>query len=436
MLVAAFPLQFARLNADLTEDRNFRGTYGELEGDSGFIIDRLALQPDGKILAAGRGRRHALVRFRQDGLIDSTFVTGQGFDGALTAIVPEGNGRILVAGTFRSYNGVARAGFARLNADGSLDPSFVPPAVPVLGGWPTAVAFDADGGILATGRSLSFPVPGATGLVKLENAVSRLSNGSVRTLAGTGDRTLVVGFAIAGTGSKQVLLRAIGPSLQLFGVSGALADPQLRLFNGVGASIAFNDDWSGDGAVVAATQRVGAFPLAGGSRDAVVLAPLSGPASYSAHVGAASATGIALLESYDADAITSAARLSNLSARSQVGTGANLLVVGFVIEGNAPKTVLLRGIGPGLAPFGVTDALIDPQLRLYNRNANVLHANDDWGGASDLAAAFRQTGAFALAPNSRDAALLVTLAPGLYSAQVSGVRETTGVALVEVYEVP
>jgi hypothetical protein len=128
--------------------------------------------------------------------------------------------------------------------------------------------------------------------------------------------------------------------------------------------------------------------------------------------------------------------LVNISARTQVGTGENVLVIGFVITGTGSKTILLRAVGPGLTQFGVGGVLADPQLRLFNAAGAQTDINNDWGGSAALAANFAQSGAFALPATSKDAALVVILPPGAYTAQVSGVADTTGVALVEVYELP
>ena len=142
------------------------------------------------------------------------------------------------------------------------------------------------------------------------------------------------------------------------------------------------------------------------------------------------------MEVYDADTNRDT-RLINVSARNNVGTGSNALIAGFVITGNAPVQLLIRGIGPTLSTYGVGGVLADPKLQIFDSNAQVLVQNDDWGGSAAVAVAASQVGAFPLNdPASKDAALLVTLLPGTYSAQVSGQGGTTGVALVEIYEVP
>ena len=268
---------------------------------------------------------------------------------------------------------------------------------------------------------------------------ARLANVSVRSGAGVGDQTLIVGLAVGGTGTKQVLVRAIGPGLTQFGLTGALADPQLRLFNAAGVQTNLNEDWGGGATLSEAFSTVGAFGLPAASKDAALLVPLVAGA-YTAQVSSAAGTGTALLEAYDSDASVTTARFVNISARTQVGTGDNILVIGFVVTGTGSKNVLIRAVGPGLAQFGLGGVLADPQLRLFNAAGVATDTNDDWASTPALAAAhgtaFSQTGAFGLPATSKDAALLVTLQPGAYTAQVSGVTGTTGVALVEVYEAP
>ncbi len=131
----------------------------------------------------------------------------------------------------------------------------------------------------------------------------------------------------------------------------------------------------------------------------------------------------------------------NISSRGQAGTGENVLVGGFVVTGNSPKKLLIRGIGPGLAAFGVSGTLADPILRIY-QGTTIIGVSDNWSAVSNadvaaLNAAMSATGAFALPAGSLDAAIILTLAPGQYTAQVGGADGTsTGVALVEIYEIP
>jgi hypothetical protein len=224
-------------------------------------------------------------------------------------------------------------------------------------------------------------------------------------------------------------------------VEGALTDPALELYAGP-AMAAANDNWSdpaGSGsALAAAFARSGAFGLTAGSRDAALLRPL-GPGNYTAQVtapGTVATEGIALVELYEDPDPAAAGRLVNLSARAQVGSGDGILIAGFTLSGNVPRRVLVRGIGPALAGFGVGGVLANPVLSLF-RGATRVQQNDDWGGDPTLAAAFTAAGAFALGDaGSRDAALTAVIAPGSYTVQVAGAAGGTGVALIEVYELP
>ena len=272
-------------------------------------------------------------------------------------------------------------------------------------------------------------------------ATSSLANVATRALASTGAESLIPGFVIAG-GPKTVLVRAAGPALTGFGVNGALADPRLELFSG-DTVIATNDDWSASSSTAeigAAAARTGAFPFVAGSRDAALLVTLA-PGAYTARVsGAGTDAGVALVELYEADPPGATGRGSfvNLATRGVVGTGANVMIPGYVITGTAAKTLLIRAAGPALTSFGVAGALADPVLTLFS-GAQLLLTNDNWDDAPNLAqlrSAATRVGAFALAEGSKDAALLVTLPPGSYTVQVSGAGDTAGVALVEIYEVP
>lgn len=267
----------------------------------------------------------------------------------------------------------------------------------------------------------------------------RLANLSVRTQAGTGDQTLITGFALSGgTGSKQLLVRAVGPTLAAFNLTGFLVDPFVEIAPLGAATVATNDNWAGSDALKVAFNSVGAFAFTNDStRDAALLFSPT-PGSYTAKVtGANGGTGVALVEVYDAGA-GNAPRLTNVSARTQVGLGGDVLIVGFVVNGNVPKRLLIRAVGPTLGAFGVGGTLLDPVLEVRPLgNENIVALNDDWRGTAALKTAFSSVGAFGFAADaSRDAALAIELPPGAYTATVSGKNNTTGVALVEVYELP
>lgn len=273
----------------------------------------------------------------------------------------------------------------------------------------------------------------ATLTVFTTNAAGRLINLSIRTRAGTGAQVLTAGFAIAGAGTKQLLVRGIGPALAQFGVTDVLADPRIEFFDGQ-TSVAANDDWDGGPMLASTFSSAGAFALPFGSKDAALVGNFS-PKSYTVQLtGAGGATGLALAELYDLDRIDSETRLINLSGRCSVGTGADKLNAGFVIGGAGSRTLLIRAVGPALNQFGVPGVLADPRLKLYNSSGRQIYENDDWGGSSSYSAAFAQAGAFALPTGSKDAALVVVLPAGAYTAEVSGVNSTTGAALVEIYD--
>ncbi len=271
----------------------------------------------------------------------------------------------------------------------------------------------------------------------------RLINLSCRAGVGTGSNVLIVGFAVGGngtSGTEPLLVRASGPALVPFGVSGTLPDPKLQLFSG-STQLAANSGWGGSAAIASTAAAVGAFAWSSAtSNDAALLAAEpAGP--YTAEItGASGDTGVALAEVYDATPAGSytpaTPRLVNLSARVEVGTGGNILIAGFVIGGTTAKTVLVRASGPALTPFGVTGTLPDPRLQIVNQAQTTIASNSGWGGNAQIVSAAEAVGAFGWSnPSSNDSAILVTLPPGGYTAQVSGASGDTGVALVEVYEV-
>lgn len=315
---------------------------------------------------------------------------------------------------------------------------------PVRSGTTYQIAVDGYGP--ATGRIALYLTFAGAGNVSTTDR-PRLINVATRGLASSGSSTLIAGFTIGGTSPKPVLVRAIGPTLGTFGVASAMADPVLTLFRD-GTRLQANDDWS-DSAnkaqIVDKSALAGAFALAANSLDAVILTTLQ-PGSYTAQIGSAVAggSGVALIEVYDvdtnADAQATGRRLINLSTRGQVGTGGSIMIAGIVVSGPTSRRMLIRGIGPALGGFGVTGALSDPQLVIKAADGvTVVAGNDDWSSqaaANDVIASAQRVGAFPLTAGSYDAALLVTLAPGAYTVQLSGVSNTTGVALLEAYEDP
>jgi hypothetical protein len=297
----------------------------------------------------------------------------------------------------------------------------------------------------ASGATTSAP---ATLAVSASADIGRLINISCRATVGTGANLLIAGFVVGGagtTGSEPLLIRGSGPALIPFGVTGVLPDPQLQLFSS-GTVLGTDNGWAGDPKIASAAASAGAFAWSDTkSHDSAILGNLQN-GTYTAQVaGQSGDSGVALVEVYDetpAGTYTpSSPRLVNISTRVQVGSGSNILIAGFVIGGSTSKTVLVRASGPALVPFGVAGTLPDPQLKLYRANAGqastLLQANSGWAGDVQISGTANRVGAFAWNdPSSQDSAILMTLPPGSYTAQVSGLSGDTGVALIEIYEVP
>jgi len=284
----------------------------------------------------------------------------------------------------------------------------------------------------------SYTVVVSNGLVSSTSAAAtvtvtttaRLIN--LSTLADTGTAGLTAGFVIGGSGTKNLLLRGIGPALAAFSVANALSNPVLTL-NATSSAAAVTDaGWGGSSVLANAFAAVGAFALPAGSTDSALLASLAG-AQTATVLGAGGVEGTALLEVYDRDALTATARLINLSVNDYI-TAPSTLTAGFTISGSSSLTLLIRGIGPTLAAFNVPTVLARPKLQVYS-GTSIVATNTGWDGTAQSSAVFAQVGAFALTPGSADSAVIVTLPAGSYSAVVSGVNNTSGNALVEIYEV-
>ena len=296
----------------------------------------------------------------------------------------------------------------------------------------SGITIQAEAGVVST-SSASTAASFASDSRQLMNVSARMRVGG-----GEGDasRSLIAGFVVGGSQPKRVLLRAIGPALSGFGVPGALTDPQLRLYSSAGALVAENDNWAG-AETSAGAAAVGAFALAAGGRDAAVVVTLQ-PGAYTLVVSPNGGEGVALAEVYDADAgaTLGGSSIRNLSTRGQIDGDASPLIAGFSVRGEGGRRVLIRGIGPALAQFGVGAVLGDPTLKIY-QDGRLVAENDNWSTAlAENTAAAAASGAFALTSGSKDAAIVLTLAPGSYTAVVRGVGDTAGAGLVEVYDLP
>ena len=258
------------------------------------------------------------------------------------------------------------------------------------------------------------------GAFELPVIAPTLGNISTRLLAGTGDNVLIGGFIVTGTEPKKVILRAIGPSLP---VPGVMADPTLELHDSTQAVIAMNDNWQDSPdkqAIIDST-----IPPTNDNESAIVMT--LDPGSYTAILqGANGGTGVALVEIYDLDQ-TADSKLGNLSTRGLVQTDDDVLIGGVIVLGTEPTNSIIRAIGPSLP---LTDTLPDPTLELHDSNGAMIASDDNWKDTQEA-----EIEATQLAPtNDFESAIAATLTPGAYTAIVRGNNNTTGLALVEVYQ--
>jgi subtilase family serine protease len=314
-------------------------------------------------------------------------------------------------------------------------------------------------------------------------AGSSFANIATRGKVLTGANILIGGITVAGTSQKTFVFRGLGPSLTAYGVPGALANPVIRVYSGA-TVVATNDDWGSlspaDRTVLSAEGLTPTHP-----RDSALVLTLN-PGPYTLHLsGLNNGTGVGLVEVYETSlwgagsppdeggvieederllelqgyrrgsgvvpvtlwepaakvaaqeeepslATSATDGLSNIATRGKVLTGADVMIAGFTIVGGDPMTVVIRGIGPSLAAYGVPGALANPMLQVYS-GSTVIATNDNWGtlGSSDKAVLTME----GLTPtHSLEAAVVLTLAPGPYTAVLSGVNKGTGVGLVEVYD--
>jgi hypothetical protein len=297
-------------------------------------------------------------------------------------------------------------------------------------------------GLPATPAAEPIPTPTPTP----PPSTSRLINISTRAQVGTGGNILIPGFVVSGSGSgsgsgiESLLVRADGPSLTQFNVSGVLAQPSLSVFDSNQHLIASNTAWgtnSNPVQIASAAAQVGAFAFETNSADCALIVNL--PAGqYTVQVsGVNNSTGVALAEVYEV--ATTGTRLINISTRAQVGTGGNILIPGFVIAGSGTEQLLVRADGPSLTQFSVLGVLAATSLSVFDNTATMIASNTGWGTSSNpsqIATVGSNVGAFALTQGSADSAQIVSLSAGSYTIQVSGVNNSTGVALAEVYEAP
>jgi uncharacterized delta-60 repeat protein len=415
-----------RLLPDGTLDPTFSGIGGFVGFNYPYTAAGL---PDGKVLvsrADSSNFRDIFVRLNSDGSNDATFVPNI----ASVSFIAIDQTGIYVGGNIAPQADVTvrqtKLGVVRLKFDGSRDDSFAPVEFN-QGARLTNLLLQADGQLIVTGGFSQVKGVERHAIVRLNGSAPRkLANISTRAHVGRADAVEIGGFIVTGNAPKKVIVRAIGPSLASAGLIGSdiLANPFLELHDAAGAVIAQNDDWRNS---QEAEITASGIPPANNAESAIV-ATLA-PGSYTAVIqGRNGGEGIALAEVYDLDPAADS-RLANISTRGFVKGGDQVMIGGFILRGSENSTVIVRALGPSLASSGVTGALSDPTLAVYDQSGTIVALNDDWPDTQR-----RELQALGMGSASgHDSALIATLPPGSYTAIVSGAHDENGIALVEVY---
>jgi hypothetical protein len=300
---------------------------------------------------------------------------------------------------------------------------------------PTATA-TATPTATATATATSTATATATPTATPTTTPGLVANVSTRLPVGTGENVLIEGFIVQGPvgSTKKIMVRAIGPSLLPFGITDALANPTLEIHDSSNATVATNDDWKNTqlGGFITSDQsaEINASGLApGNDLESAIIAGLT-PGSYTAVVhGLDNTVGTGVVDAYDLSA-ASPARLANIATRGLIQPGDKLMIAGFIIQNGQVKAVV-RAIGPSLTAFGISNALPDTTLQLRDQNGVIVRENDDWRTDPQQAQELTDIG---LQPSDDlEAALIVTLQPGQYTAQVRGKNESSGIGVVQVY---
>jgi len=301
----------------------------------------------------------------------------------------------------------------------------------------TVVSLIGDAGTRAIGAATDTAPP---------TPLSRLTNISTRAFVETGDKVVIGGFIVQGSGAKRVIIRALGPELTQYGITEALRNPTLELYNGNGDLIASNNNWVTTiiGGIITHNQirdimNSGHAPT--NALESAIIADLP-PGNYTAIMRGVNETiGVGLIEVYELNepGTVPSSFLRNISSRSVVEEGDNVMIGGFIVQGTGPKRVIVRAIGPELTQYGLQDVLPDPTLELHDGRGALIASNDNWqttviGGiiTQDQVAEIRGSGHAPTDPS--ESAIIADLPAGRYTAIVRGKNIIVGVALVEVYD--
>lgn len=413
-----------RLFVDGSLDASFRGVGGIVGFSYPYVS---ALQPDGKMLVSRpdpSNFRDIFVRLNPDGSNDASFAPNI----ATVSLIAIDQSGIYAGGNIAPQADVTvrqkKIGVVRLNFDGSRDDSFGPVEFN-SGARLTELLLQSDGQLLIAGQFDKVNGIERHGIVRItSNGPRKMANISTRANVHTGQMAEIAGFIITGNAPKKVIIRAIGPSLQPYGIASALANPSLELRDAAGRLLAQNDDWrdTQEGEILTT-----GIPPANPFESAIVT--VLAPGSYTAVVqGADGGEGVALAEVYDLDPASGSA-LANVSTRGLAGSDNDVMISGLILRGTETSNVVVRAIGPSLAFANITGPLNDPTLSIYDQSGTVVAANDDWKQTQKSELETRHLGP----TDDRESAILTTLAPGSYTTIVRGAHEQNGVALVEVY---
>lgn len=411
------------------------------------------IQPDGHIILVGHfesfgsSTARDIVRIDSHGAVDPAFNPGSGAQWTTVSqtsqifpsienIEPTADGKFLITGNFEAYNGTAAPGIARLNADGSIDTSFVAPVHRDKRSL-VASAFRSqpEGSFLLSGPYAVGNETATRSLIRLVNAKAGAVNISTRLGVGTDDNVLIEGFIVQGPpgSSKKIIVRAIGPSLSQFGITDALQNPTLEIHDVNNNTVATNNDWKITqlGGLITGDQfaEINASGVAPANElESAIVASLA-PGTYTAVVrGAGNSAGTGVVDAFDLDP-GSSARLANIATRGLVQPGDKLMIAGFIVQ-YGPVKVAVRAIGPSLIDFGVSNALPDTTLQLRDQQGALVMENDDWQ-KGDTAQELRD---LQIQPSHNlEAAFVTTILPGQYTAQLRGKGDDSGIGVVQVY---